>query len=289
MSARAWKRGICLGFSIAVAGGAAADDLLTVHAASALGDGQVGLQSSALTYDPAARVWHAAFGAQNILAEDGSVVASISAGDVWVRDFSQIDMNLTLVAGVAQASIDIASLNLALPHIAAGDAQARARARCQIFDLNGNGAQLISNGTPGEGVFRATINPGRADEALFSQLVGFVSCGAGGNAYGQQLDPPSGMRAVGAAVDGYAIGMGFLLSAGDRIVISTTFDLGPNPSSCLGDINGDEQVALSDLITLIGNYGMQDAPLQAGDLNDDGTVDMSDLSDMLGAFGDRCM
>lgn len=289
MSATEWKRGLCLGIAIAAASSAAADDMLVIRASSSLGSGQLALQSSSLIYDPAVETWRLSFAEpRSILSENGAVVATISAGDIWFRNSSQLEMNLTAVAGAAQASIDIESIDLSFARIPADAAQARARARCHVYDLNGNGAQLISNGTPGQGVFSALLNPDRSNAATFAQLVGFVTCGANGNAYGQQLDPPSGTRAVGADVDGFAVDMGFLLTAGDRVVITTMFDIDPNPDSCRGDLDGDQHVAINDLVVLIGNFGVAGARTDLGDLNSDGRIDMVDLTDMLHAFGSGC-
>ncbi len=289
MSARGWKRGLCVGMAVAASSAAGADDMLVIRASSGLGSGQLALQSSSLVYDPAQATWRLSFaGPRNIVSESGAVIASISAGDLWVRSSSQIDLNLTVVSGAAQASIDIESIDLSFARIPANLAQARARARCHVYDLNGNGAQLLSNGTPGEGVFRGLVNPYRDGAATFSQLVGFVSCGPNGNAYGQQLDPPSGTRAVGAAVDSFAVDMGFLLSAGDRVVISTTFDVDPNPGSCRGDLDGDQRIAISDLVILIGNFGADGASSEVGDFDADGEVGMSDLTEILHSFGDGC-
>jgi hypothetical protein len=60
-------------------------------------------------------------------------------------------------------------------------------------------------------------------------------------------------------------------------------------TSCLGDINGDGQVDLSDLAQLLGGYGTTSGAGYAdGDLDLDGDVDLSDLAEMLGVYGTVC-
>jgi hypothetical protein len=56
-----------------------------------------------------------------------------------------------------------------------------------------------------------------------------------------------------------------------------------------GDLNGDGCVGLSDLATLLANYGtQQDATYEMGDIDGDGDVDLSDLAELLGHYGDGC-
>lgn len=56
-----------------------------------------------------------------------------------------------------------------------------------------------------------------------------------------------------------------------------------------GDIDGNGIVAISDLATLLANYGLiSGATLEQGDLDNDGDVDASDLSQLLAAYGSEC-
>jgi len=77
------------------------------------------------------------------------------------------------------------------------------------------------------------------------------------------------------------------------LTVAGQFDC-PNPGFagvyCLADIeNGDCLVNLSDLARLLGNYGMVEGAVHDdGDLDDDGDVDLSDLASMLGQYGDDC-
>jgi len=52
------------------------------------------------------------------------------------------------------------------------------------------------------------------------------------------------------------------------------------------DLNGDNQVDLSDLGMLLANYGtMSGATYWMGDIDSDGDVDLSDLAALLGNYG----
>ena len=55
-----------------------------------------------------------------------------------------------------------------------------------------------------------------------------------------------------------------------------------------GDINFDCHVDLSDLGTVLSNFGRTDATPFDGDFDGDGDVDLSDLGVILSAFGTSC-
>ena len=58
---------------------------------------------------------------------------------------------------------------------------------------------------------------------------------------------------------------------------------------CVGDVNGDQRVDLTDLSTLLANFGTSGgATIALGDLNGDGNVNLSDLAVLLGNFGLNC-
>jgi lysyl endopeptidase len=58
---------------------------------------------------------------------------------------------------------------------------------------------------------------------------------------------------------------------------------------CPGDLDGDNDVDLSDLAILLGNYGMTSgAVYEDGDLDEDGDVDLADLAALLGVYGTTC-
>ena len=60
-------------------------------------------------------------------------------------------------------------------------------------------------------------------------------------------------------------------------------------SGCPGDLNGDGQVDIQDLATLLANFGTTSgAETEDGDLDGDGDVDIQDLASLLSAFGSSC-
>ena len=52
--------------------------------------------------------------------------------------------------------------------------------------------------------------------------------------------------------------------------------------SCIGDITGDNQVTVADVLFLIGEWGLSNSP---ADLNDDNNINVSDLLILIGAWG----
>jgi hypothetical protein len=61
---------------------------------------------------------------------------------------------------------------------------------------------------------------------------------------------------------------------------------------CIGDLDGDGQVNLSDLAQLLGHYGSTDATYGDGDIHPppsgDGDVDLGDLAELVGRYGNIC-
>ncbi|MCC6360949.1 MAG: hypothetical protein IT450_19590 [Phycisphaerales bacterium] len=57
---------------------------------------------------------------------------------------------------------------------------------------------------------------------------------------------------------------------------------------CPGDVDDDWDTDITDLATLLGNFGSTSASREDGDLDDDADVDISDLSLLLGSFGVPC-
>ena len=67
--------------------------------------------------------------------------------------------------------------------------------------------------------------------------------------------------------------------------------LGDLPNPCIGDVNGDLRVDLSDLAELLGCYGaVAGDPLYNpdADLNNNGRIDIGDLAALLAHYGDVC-
>ena len=57
------------------------------------------------------------------------------------------------------------------------------------------------------------------------------------------------------------------------------------------DLNGDCQVNLTDLATMLANFGLgpvPPVPASGGDTDGDGDVDLTDLSRLLARFGANC-
>jgi hypothetical protein len=119
----------------------------------------------------------------------------------------------------------------------------------------------------------------RADKIAVAQVVS-----ADVNSPGQLTGEPLGeivQLQLQAANEGNSVvpGVGAMF---DRITV--VVDPG-----CPGDLNGDQQVDLSDLAILLANFGAPGgADPDDGDLDGDGDVDLADLSLQLAAFGTSC-
>ena len=60
-------------------------------------------------------------------------------------------------------------------------------------------------------------------------------------------------------------------------------------AACLGDLNGDSTIDLSDLAQLLGHYGdSAGVEYTHGDLDGDGDIDLSDLAALLSMYGQPC-
>ena len=63
----------------------------------------------------------------------------------------------------------------------------------------------------------------------------------------------------------------------------------PAEETCFGDLDGDLDVDLADLVQLLSNYGdTTGASYTDGDLDADGDVDLADLVSLLSAYGSTC-
>ena len=78
---------------------------------------------------------------------------------------------------------------------------------------------------------------------------------------------------------------GDLTLTGGFWVVAAVEETGP----CLGDLDGDLDIDLSDLATLLANYGVTSgAVYEDGDIDEDGDVDLSDLASLLAVYGTSC-
>lgn len=60
-------------------------------------------------------------------------------------------------------------------------------------------------------------------------------------------------------------------------------------TDCIGDLDGDRSVGLSDLTLMLAHFGtVSGATLEDGDIDADGDVDLADLTQLLSAFGTIC-
>jgi len=68
--------------------------------------------------------------------------------------------------------------------------------------------------------------------------------------------------------------------------VKVFYNAGP---ACPGDLDGDNDVDLSDLAILLANYGTTSgAAYTDGDLDGDGDVDLADLAALLAVYGTSC-
>jgi len=59
--------------------------------------------------------------------------------------------------------------------------------------------------------------------------------------------------------------------------------------TCAEDLNGDGVINLTDLATLLSNFGTASGATPAqGDINGDGAVNLTDLATLLAVFGSAC-
>lgn len=81
------------------------------------------------------------------------------------------------------------------------------------------------------------------------------------------------------------------LAPGESRTISADFSIN-KPASvappCPADLNGDQQINLTDLSVLLANFGISGATAAQGDLNGDTQVNLTDLSILLSVFGTPC-
>ncbi len=130
--------------------------------------------------------------------------------------------------------------------------------------------ELWRDGDPNAVFYREAYGPSdeRSDVVYGTLSPGVyrLLCDSNSSAYGDSFQP------------GYAFSE-----------FDTSFKVGARfCNACAGDLNGDLVVDLSDLATLLTNFGLAPALPEDGDVDFDGDVDVSDLAGLLAAFGSNC-
>lgn len=133
-------------------------------------------------------------------------------------------------------------------------------------------------------------------------VVGIVLLGlvAGTPALGQDfavdwftVDGGGGMFSTGGNFSlGGTIGQpdaGVVMTGGNFTLVGGFWAGATVGGRCIGDANGDGNIDLADLATLLQNFGTASGALwEDGDFDGDGDVDLADLANLLIVFGSSC-
>lgn len=261
--------------------------LIQLSASSDQGTASLLIDITEGNWDPTTRVYRWTLPAATQLVDDvsGEPVATLTAATVQLRNSSEFQLNYTVRAGAAETTIKTTTLPLSFPAI--NPAEGRATATIAIVDENANGAELHGIIPSGSGAFRALYNTFNGGGRIFTEMIGLISVGAGGTARADQWDPLIGYRPIGQPVSDMCVETAFRLTSGDTAVVTTKFDVRPDPDPCLGDLNGDTNVDIHDLTMLLANYGLTgDVEWVDGDLDFDTDVDLQDLVRILSLIGE---
>jgi hypothetical protein len=163
------------------------------------------------------------------------------------------------------------------------------------YDLQGAGSDSAALVSPG--LMRVTDTTGFFGEFL----------GVGAAAYNVATFPNTRNLLTDADIDNFAnSGLPFAaadwsgafqwnvtISLNNPVTIRTAFTLNLPADPCAGlpagDVDGDHDVDLTDLATLLTNFGVGSGATRAmGDLDGDMDVDLTDLSTLLTTFGSTC-
>ena len=143
-------------------------------------------------------------------------------------------------------------------------------------------------GDPNNDLFKIYVSNNDGGNWTLVETVGPVSS-AGWNIHaftvGDFVTPNDSIKVRFEASD---LGSGSVVEAGvDAFFVTRLICEDPNP--CFGDLDGDNDIDLSDLARMLSNYGMTNgATYEDGDLDDDGDVDLSDLAALLAVYGTPC-
>ena len=147
------------------------------------------------------------------------------------------------------------------------------------------GATLSDAGYPIIGMMHESTEASQTDIApLVNPVPGRLQMdGTLGVAYSDARDmqPMCDQRAA----TGYASGMGEIFRQ-VASVVQVAFD--SNREYCLGDVTGDLEVNVSDLLAVLGAFGKQGDEAMGFDVVENAIVDVSDLLALLGEFGNTC-
>ncbi|MFN0138225.1 MAG: carbohydrate binding domain-containing protein [Phycisphaerae bacterium] len=145
--------------------------------------------------------------------------------------------------------------------------------------FDATGTRQAATGANG-GVLEGTLNLREEFGSLPTQI--YAAVGAYASADGGALVPS---KQVPASVNGNGNGN---IDASEYVLIDLVELAGNAPVPCPEDLNGDEQINLSDLSILLANFGASSATPEQGDTDGDGDVDLTDLSRVLAIFGTAC-
>lgn len=167
-----------------------------------------------------------------------------------------------------------------------------------LLDLSAVGSATISyyrwysndaGGSPNADTFTVEISNGGPWTLV--ETVGPAGPGTGGGWIYYEFDVESLVALSGAVRVRFTAsdtGGGSIIEAGVDDFIVTSFEC-ENPTVCLGDLNEDGLIDLTDLSLMLANFGTASgADPQDGDLDGDGDVDITDVSLMLAVFGTTC-
>jgi hypothetical protein len=136
----------------------------------------------------------------------------------------------------------------------------------------------------GDGLAYAIQGPLDASDHAPFEWAGFQAClliEAWGNPYYHTQND-------NVDISGY-IDYAFAVRMTRSIVGFLVDNAGVQVLECYGDLDGDNDIDLSDLAILLSNYGMTGGAEYAdGDLDGDGDVDLTDLAELLAVYGTTC-
>jgi len=213
-------------------------------------------------------------------------------GAGWVQVWSEQESQQWYGAGVAISGDGATLFSASYKYINYLDLTYR------IIDLQ-TSTELARTTTSGTGSSQDTIT--RAQASQDGDIFAVASWGTDDNAHPEvqvfdrdanligSIDMPGSPFDIDLSRDGRH------LVAGGKAVHANQMGSGADAYAyevydpCIGDINHDGVVNLSDLAQLLAHYGESSGmTYEDGDLDDDGDVDLSDLAELLAHYGEVC-